>query len=191
MSSKPILPLCNPKKRHRILELATLADSFEQAKLSNSFEQQLPKSPLTGDTAYSVSELRQLISAARAENKPPFTEANFNKLLSANRDNYKEIAADLKGWINKNMYLSPRQKGPLDRMNEDDLKKVQDFAQTATELNKLMSVKITNYDESSAEKVLKLQETEISDTVRLHYGKVQPSIAEQHQQEAAQNAAFE
>ena len=54
-----------------------------------------------------------------------------------------------------------------------------------------MSVKITNYDDSSAEKVLKLQETEISDTVRLHYGKVQPSIADQHQQEAAQNAVLE
>jgi hypothetical protein len=179
-----------PQRETLNFGLAKITDGFEHQKLSNSFDRQLNQTSVTGDEAYSVTELRNLIQAAKAENKPPFTEANLNKLLLENRGNYKDIAADLKEWISKNMYLTPRQKAPLDRLSEEDLKMVQDSAQTAIELNKPMSVQITNYP-GSQEKILKLKETEIGETVKLQLGKVPVNIADQEQQVAAENAALE
>jgi hypothetical protein len=164
------------------------ADGFEQAKQIGSLNVESQRYQSSADETYSASELRMLVSAAKAENKTPFSIANLNRLLAANEGKYTEIAADLKGWIYKNMYLTPRQKAPLDRMSQEDLQKIQDSAQSATQLGKRIVVEIENQPAEGSPKVLKLKNDEITDVVKQFYTKVPQSIVDEKLKEPAYNA---
>jgi hypothetical protein len=175
------------QKESQSLGIGGTADGFELAKQRGAFNVDGQKYQGSADDSYSVSELRTLVSAAKAENKSPFSIANLNRLLAANSDKYIEIAADLKGWINKNLHLTSRQKAPLDGMSQEDLQKVMDSAKSATELGKRIAVEIENQPAEGA-KVLKLRNEEIADQVKLRLGKVPQKIDEQKLNEVAHNA---
>ncbi len=176
------------QQERQSLGVGGIADGFELAKQEVLLNIDDQKYQASADDAYSVNELRNLVSAAKAENKTPFSIANLNRLLAANADNYTEIAADVKGWINKNLYLTPRQKAPLDRMSQEDLQKIQDSAQNATQLGKRIAVEIENQPAEGSPKVLKLKNEEITDAVKLLWEKLPLNIEDQKLKEAAHNA---
>ncbi len=168
------------------LGIGKIGDTFEQFETGSDLNMSVPSDQFQPGDSYSVNDLRMLVSAAKAENKPPFSVANLNRLLAASINNYTEIGADLKGWINKNFYLTPRQKAPLDAMSEEDLKKVQDATRTATELGKSIIVEIQNQP-GNLNKVLELKNQEIGDHLKLLWSKVPKDIADQKVKETAQD----
>jgi hypothetical protein len=147
-------------------------DTFETAPAQNffGFEETRKESSMT--------EIRQLIAAAKAENKPPFSESNLNRLLAKNNKSYKEISGDLKNWINNNLYLTPRQKGEFDRMPDSGVKQIQVSADKATEMGKLIEVEIRDDDQSNPltsnfEKTIHYEDTEIAENVKIKLNKLQ------------------
>jgi hypothetical protein len=146
-------------------------DTFESAPSHNSEFQDRPK-------PYSIAEMRQMITAAKAINKPPFSEANLNGLLAKNNQSYKEITADLKNWINNNLYLTARQKGEFQRMPESGVKQIQISADKATELGKRIQVEIRDDDKfnpltANFEKTVHYEDTEIAENVKIKLNKLQ------------------
>lgn len=129
----------------------------------------------------SVAELRELITAAKAQQKPPFSESNLNRLLARNHKSYQEITGDLKNWVNNKLYLTPRQKGEFERMPESSVKQIQVLADKATEMGKLIEVEIRDDDKSNPltsnfEKTIHYEDSEIAANVKikLNKGRIMP-----------------
>jgi hypothetical protein len=141
----------------------------------------LPASPQIDRQGSTVAELRDLITAAKAHQKPPFSESNLNRLLARNQNSYQEITGDLKNWVNNNLYLTPRQKGEFERMPESSVKQIQVLADKATEMGKLIEVEIRDDDKSNPltsnfEKTIRYEDVEIAENVivKLNKGRIMP-----------------
>jgi hypothetical protein len=127
---------------------------------------------------HSVTELRKLIAAAKAERKTPFSDTNLNRLLAKNHKSYREICGDLKNWVNNNFYLTSRQKAEFDRMPESNVKQIQISGHIATKMAKLIQVEIRDDDKANplsnnSEKTVYYKGTQIAQNVKINLQKLQ------------------
>ncbi|MCI0603315.1 hypothetical protein L0156_09895 [bacterium] len=105
------------------------------------------------EEAVPVSDLRQVLAFARAENKQVLTAANFNAFLSENSSKYGEIAANLRQVVNDNFYLTPNQRQIFERFSEKDFQQIQDAANRALETNQSIEISIFPDNEAGLLKI--------------------------------------
>jgi hypothetical protein len=114
--------------------------------VKDSFEQSSP-----------VSSLREIAVAAKQEGKLPMTENNLNRVISGNKPSqYKETFRDVKGWIDKNFYLTPAQRIEVNSLQAADVSKIQEITERGANLNQPIGVRIFSNGFSSIPKQIQI-----------------------------------
>jgi hypothetical protein len=97
-----------------------------------------------------VDVFRDAYLAGKSQGKVLMSEANFNHVLQNNLTpkQYPEAFRDLKGWVKSNFSLTPDQHETLNRLKDEQIRKVQDAGARAADLNLPLRFEIIDPDPS-------------------------------------------